>query len=361
MTSKHPSRFVLLALAGLSLLTGLWGGVVRLGWGLPLLRGDLVEFHGPLMVVGFLGTLISLERAVALQRLWAFGAPVFSGLSVLVLLAGLPLTWGHILAEMGSLFLISILVFLYCQRPSGYFAIIGLGALLWFVGNLLWHAGYPIHRVVPWWAGFLVLTIAGERLELARLMRLSTISRAVFFAACAVFLTGLVVSLLVFDAGVRLGGIGLAALALWLFRYDMARRTIQETGLPRFMAVCLLSGYAWLVIGSFLWIVFADRFVAGPHYDAMLHTIFLGFVFSMIFAHAPIIFPSITGLEMSFQRAFYGHFALLHFSLLIRVVGDMGGWISLQRWGGLLNVLTLLLFLANNVRSVRYSLAETSK
>jgi hypothetical protein len=332
MTSKHSSRFVLLALAGLSLLTGLWGGVLRLGWGLPLLRGDLVVFHGPLMIVGFLGTLISLERAVALQRLWAYGAPVFSGLSVLVLLAGLPLTWGHILAEMGSLFLISILVFLYCQRPSGYFAVIGLGALLWFVGNLLW----------------------------ARLMRLSTISRAVFFAACAVFLTGLVVSLLVFDAGVRLGGIGLAALALWLFRYDMARRTIQETGLPRFMAVCLLSGYAWLVIGSFLWIVFADRFVAGPHYDAMLHTIFLGFVFSMIFAHAPIIFPSITGLAMPFQRAFYGHFALLHFSLLIRVVGDMGGWISLQRWGGLLNVLTLLLFLANNVRSVRYSLAETS-
>ena len=41
-----------------------------------------------------------------------------------------------------------------------------LGALLWVVGDALWLHGDPLVQVVPWWAGFLVLTIVGERLEL---------------------------------------------------------------------------------------------------------------------------------------------------------------------------------------------------
>ena len=69
--------------------------------------------------------------------------------------------------------------------------------------------------------------------------------------------------------------------------------------------------------------VLAQFFSAGPTYDAMLHTIFLGFVFSMIFAHAPIILPTITGLALPFQNIFYLHAALLHLSLMLRVAGDL--------------------------------------
>ena len=57
-----------MGLAGLSLLTGLWAGIARMGWFLPVPNSQFVVIHGPLMVVGFLGTLIGLERAVALQR-----------------------------------------------------------------------------------------------------------------------------------------------------------------------------------------------------------------------------------------------------------------------------------------------------
>jgi hypothetical protein len=64
------------------------------------------------------------------------------------------------------------------------------------------------------------------------------------------------------------------------------------------MAVCLIAGYVWLAVGGILWLLFAQLFGAGPRYDAMLHSIFLGFVFSMIFAHAPIILPTITGLSL---------------------------------------------------------------
>lgn len=97
--------------------------------------------------------------------------------------------------------------------------------------------------------------------------------------------------------------------------------------------------------------VFAQFFSAGPRYDAMLHTIFLGFVFSMIFAHAPIILPTITGLSLPFQNIFYLHAALLHLSLIIRIAGDLSLSLSLQRWGGLLNAGAILLFLLSNVRA----------
>ncbi len=98
--------------------------------------------------------------------------------------------------------------------------------------------------------------------------------------------------------------------------------------------------------------VLAPFFSAGPRYDAMLHAIFLGFVFSMIFAHAPIILPTITGLALPFQSAFYLHAGLLHLSLALRVAGDLAQLLWLQRWGGLLNVAAVLFFLVNNVLAV---------
>ena len=45
-------------------------------------------------------------------------------------------------------------------------------------------------------------------------------------------------------------GAALLALALWLLRQDIARRTVKDTGLTRFIAVCLLSGYAWLALAG---------------------------------------------------------------------------------------------------------------
>jgi hypothetical protein len=93
-------------------------------------------------------------------------------------------------------------------------------------------------------------------------------------------------------------------------------------------------------------------FAAGPYYDAMLHAIFLGFVFSMIFGHAPIILPSVLGVALPFRRGFYAHWALLHASLAVRVGSDLALWPPGQRWGGLGNALAIVLFLANSVRAI---------
>jgi hypothetical protein len=87
------------------------------------------------------------------------------------------------------------------------------------------------------------------------------------------------------DLGVRIAGAALAASALWLGRFDIARRALRRPGLPRFVALALLPGYAWLGLGGLLWL----RYGAVPDghaYEAQLHAIFPGFVFSMIFGDA---------------------------------------------------------------------------
>jgi hypothetical protein len=144
----------------------------------------------------------------------------------------------------------------------------------------------------------------------------------------------------------RLAGVGMVALALWLLRYDIARYTVRKSGLTRFIAVCLLSGYVWLGIGGLLG-VFYGGVTAGLPYDAILHTVFVGFVISMIFGHAPIIFPAVLGKPINFSPLFYSHLVLLHLSLLLRVVGDIMTWLPARQWGGLFNVVAILLFMAN--------------
>ncbi|HEX9145507.1 MAG TPA: hypothetical protein VGA09_14635 [Candidatus Binatia bacterium] len=341
-----------MALGGLSLLAAIWAGLVRMDWNLAIPNLKFPEIHGPLMIVGFLGTVIGLERAVALKKSWAYGAPLFAVLSALAQLFGLPPPWSPGFSVISSAVLLAIFCFLWWHQHESYLVIIGLGALLWLVGNLLWLSDYPSFIAAGWWAGFLVLTITGERLELSRLRRLSDTSRLLLFFAIAVFLFGLS-RISIEEPGSRVAGAGLIAIALWLLRWDIAWRTIRIAELPRFMAVSLLSGYVWLLAAGVLWIIYAADFIAGPHYDAMLHSIFLGFVVVMIFAHAPIILPSVMDVSMPFQNSFYAHLILLHLSLLLRIAGDLAEWPPARMWGGLLNGVAILIFLANNVRSVR--------
>jgi hypothetical protein len=91
----------------------------------------------------------------------------------------------------------------------------------------------------------------------------------------------------------------------------------------------------------------------GARYDAILHSVFLGFVFVMIFGHAPIIFPAVLGVSISFKPRFYLHLILLHLTLIVRVAGDLTGWFPGRQWGGLLNVFAILLFFANTLSATR--------
>src|ERR1035437_8091765 len=84
----------------------MWAGLLRMGLNIPMLQAGLCLAHGPLMVSGFLGILISLERSVALNRWWAYGAPVLTAFGTLCLVIGLPGRAGPLLIVLGSAALI---------------------------------------------------------------------------------------------------------------------------------------------------------------------------------------------------------------------------------------------------------------
>ena len=334
----------LLAAAIVMLLAGLWEGLVYLGLSLPAGHTTLHENHGPLMVLGFLGTLIALERAVALGAAWAYLAPLGAALGGVAVVVALPNGVGQMLILLGGVVLVGIFVAVHRIQASLHNGVLASGAICWVVAAALWFAGWDVPRFIPWLAGFLVLTIAGERLELSRLVGATRLARRLFVTAASVFGAGLVISPFAESVGVRVAGVGLLGLAAWLVRNDVARRTIRTQGLTRFMAAALLTGYAWLAVGGSLWLA-VGRMADGRAYDAMLHAIFLGFVISMIFAHAPVIVPAVLGRPLPYRPLFYAPLLLLHLSLALRLIGgDAVGSVDTWQWAGSLNEISLLLF-----------------
>ena len=344
------TRPLLLVAGMLALLAGLAGGLVRLDFRMPDATADLALRHGPLMVCGFLGTVISLERAVGVGG-GAYAAPLLTALAAASLVLGTGGPAPALLALAGSVALLATTFVLLRREPCLHLAAMATAVGAWCIGNVCWLLGVPLVRVTPWWAAFLVLMIAGERLELTRLARATRHRGTEFVAAAAVLLGGVAVSVVRFDAGTRIAGAGMLLLACWLLRHDVARRAAREHGLARFMATCLLAGHAWLAVSGLLWLVLGGE-EAGIRRDAELHALFLGFVFGMIFAHAPVIFPAVLGRRVAYSPSFYAHVALLQATLVARVAGDLAGASAVRQWAGLGNVLAIVLFAALTARAV---------
>lgn len=353
--NRFPFPFLFLAILGL--LAALWAGLMRLGWQLPALTPSLAMLHGPLMISGFLGTLITLERAVAMKQKWMYIPPLLSGLGWLAATIIKTPPFGVILLTLASLGGVAILAEITRREFALHTLTMLLGALAWLTGNVLWMFGWQIHQVVFFWMAFLVLTIAGERLELSRVLRPSRVQQNLFGGIVAIFIIGILLAPFNVQAGTRISGLGLILLALWSLRNDIAWRNLRhKLPLTRYIAWCLALGFIWLGVGGALSLVFGAQ-VAGPRYDAMLHVVFIGFVISMIFGHAPIIFPAILGVPINFQPAYYIHLGLLHVSLAMRVAADYANLSTLRMWGGLLNEIAILIFIGMTVYSIRKSLA----
>lgn len=344
LTPRH--RLPLLFFGMLSLLGGVLAGLARLGWEVPAPAAHAAGLHGPLMIAAFFGTVISLERAVAIGQRWAYLAPLAAGTGGLALLAGAPLSVGQTLGTLAALGLIAASRVAWGRQKALFAVVLGLGAVCWLVGNLLWVGTGDIGAAVPWWLLFLILTIAGERLELTRFLPTPPVARKLFIA-----IVGCLLLAAAFGAD-RLFAGGLLALAGWLLRYDIARRNVGTEGLPRFIAGCLLSGYAWLAVAGLLGV--AGAFAPGhPWRDAALHAISLGFVFAMVFGHAPIIFPAVTRIKIPYHPVLYLPLALLHLTLALRLLGGLGDIFVLRQYAALTNGLVLLVFIATMVTLVR--------
>lgn len=342
MMQRWP-RILFLAPGAVALMAGFLAGLERLGVTLPLSANSFAQAHGPLMTIGFLSTVIGLERAVALGRDWAFLAPVFSGLGALAFLAGLPAA--STIMAVGAVILAAAGLDAWRRHPALYSSIMALAAILGALASILWVAGFDIPRIVSLWTAFLVLTIAGERLELTRFLPPSKL-RSASLAALAVAVAALSLSVLLSqDMAARLFGAALLCLAVWMLVFDIARRNVRQTGLTRFIGFALLLGYVWLGVGGIA-LLHHGMPSGGFEYDAVLHIVFVGFVFSMIFGHAPVILPAVLKRQAPYHPLMLLWLLALHAGLILRIAGDHASDMFLRQAGGILNVTAILLFIA---------------
>ncbi|MFN8194198.1 MAG: hypothetical protein U0R80_07935 [Nocardioidaceae bacterium] len=342
---RQGRRVVFVLPAALALLTGLDAALRLLDLPAPVSARRLPDIHGMLLVLGFVGTLVALERAVALRHRAGYAAPGLLGAGALLLVIPAPLRAGAAALAAGCAALVVVYVPLWRRQRDEAVLVQALGAVLALGAAVLWLGSVPVPLLLPWLAGFVVLTIGGERLELARLA-MGPDAGARLVALALLHAAGPVVALLWPTVGYPLLGATVLVLVAWLATHDVARRTVRATGLTRFMAACMLAGYVWLAVAGVIWLV-GGAATGGPAYDAVVHSVFLGFTLSMILAHAPVILPAVVGRGLPWSRALVAPAALLHASLAVRLwVGDGLGSRLAWRVGGAANIVALLGFVA---------------
>ncbi|AOF81144.1 putative membrane protein [Methyloversatilis sp. RAC08] len=340
----------LLALSGM--LVGIATGLARFGVPIPAVP---VALHGAMMICAVFGTVISLERAVALQRLPGLLSPLAAGLGGLV-----AWTIGSVVAaQLLWAFAAAVLVLLYIHAGrsrawSLHLMVEMAGAACWLIGVLVWAAG-DLSAAVICWVAFLVLTIAGERRELMQMIRLPRVARVLFGLAVAMVLLAVVLSPLRAGPAALLLWLACALLALWLLRWDMAPRKWAAPGWPGHVAQCLTVGYVWLLVGALLGLYGALSPGALP--AAGLHAVLLGFVLAMVFGHAPIMLPALLRLRPVYSAWARVPLWLLAASLLLRLGASSAGDLPALALAGVGHAVAIVLFGVVMVAAVRRKLS----
>lgn len=341
---KPAFRMIFLLPAGAALLIGLNAGLQLLGADAPLKVDRFPQVHGMLLVLSFVGTVIALERSVALNKAWGYASPALLGIAGLLLISPLDLWIGKATLLAGTIAMALVYIPLWRRQYDNVVLIQIMGAISAIAAAGLWLRVPSIPILLPFLITFVVLTIAGERLELARIGISSPRAEPLLLAISFTLLGATAATLLWPAAGYPLYGVVMLALVAWLGAYDAARKTIRGQGLPRYIAACLLAGYLWLAVAGVV-LALHSRPLGGASYDVAIHAVFLGFTISMIMAHAPVILPAVLRKPLPYTSGFWFPAGLLHLSLAIRLgmgdgAGSHGAWVT----GGVLNVISILIF-----------------
>jgi hypothetical protein len=316
---------------------------MRLGVWAPVVSQRVADVHGQVMVLGFLGTLISLERAQSLGQSWAYLAPALFGAGALALVSPAPLLLGQLLTVQAGVLFVLVYAALWRRAPQPLVAVQVLSSVLALGGSVV-ALLLDVPHALPWLVGFVVVVIAAERAELASLT-MGPKADGQLLALTAAVTVSVLAALVLPVLGERLVGVSLLALVAWVVVHDVVRHQLGLSGQRRYVAAALLAGYANLAVAGLVLTVAGISQSSGT-YDVVVHGVFLGFGVSMVMAHAPVILPAVLGRPLPYRPVLWAPLGLLHAGLLARFTGALSGISPVWQWGGIVTVLAMLAFLA---------------
>ena len=352
MSKLHQLYIIVAPWILLALIVGLLTGLLQIGWDIPV--QNINGTHGLLMVGGFIGTVITLEKTLPVyERRWYIVFPVISGLSVLFIIIGIykAALYFQLLAGLG---LVVTYFWWLKQTREPYYRIMMMGALCWIIASAGLLAGRPLPLVLHWWMAFIIFTMVGERLELTNFLPVKNFNMSLLYLFLFMFLAGIFMPYP--DYGKIVLGSSLIFISLWLLIFDIIKTSIKKAGQYRYLAILLLVGYVWLFLSGVLIITGS---VLPNQYDMIVHSFFLGYTFSMIFAHGPIILPGFTKKNLNiFSPSLYVWVVLFHLSLILRMGADMAQHAEIRKAAGLANAVIILIFFANIIFNTRKALTQ---
>ncbi len=333
-------RKIILFFSIFSLVIGLIIGVTRSGT-FNILQ-NLSLYHFLIMIGSFLGTLITLERAITLQNKLFHFLPLVNGISIVFFLAEKPEIAILFLVFGGIILIFLFLSFLFAHNDLVHWLFL-LSGITYAIGMFIFYMYQNLILSVKFLELFLLITIVAERLELSKFTGISTLKKTLLLCL-------LVISIFSVPFNDILFGASICLISLWLLQNDIARVNIRKIEPFRFRGFSLLVGYIWLLVHGLTFVV--PYFYS---YDMQVHSFFLGFVMNMIFAHYSIILPAV--LMIKFKENYFLHYSILisfQLVLILRFVSSIF-WSAGFPHSTLLNAIIVLLFFVLNLLNLIFN------
>ncbi len=333
------------------MLIGFVAGIFRLfkdnsSFDLTVLA-PLYHLHSLFMVFGFLGGLLMTERIVGSMGIPGAYGTSFSLPMLLASIVGLLLLtvgWlfdnlyiaeagGIVFALASLLFAIMLLRLGKIAHDYSSFGIMAGGTISLSLSSLISGFRLPVddYPLILQMLLFPMIFVLGERIELGKFQYFpykKLANRLVLIVLSAsVSLT--FISSVFWTSNGQLSELLLSsALACLLiasvvtFAIERKRKQYPvRTSLQAYVDKGILIAYFWLFLGVLLFLLRVSG-ITGL-YDAAIHSIALGFIVTFIFAHGPVIFPTVLERNVNIGRLSFLPIVTLTLSNCLRIFGDM--------------------------------------
>jgi len=349
-----------------AVLTGIWRLAATRGFPVPPVPAVWPP-HGHWMVGGFLAVLIMVERMAVLPPGWLVWVPFLYAFGAVTVHTGWAVGRGAvILGFLGWTVHRVRAIRVYRTPEKPLIEVAALGLLTLAVTRPGGLTGRPDVALAG--LGAIVSVIAVERLEF--LLRGRALGPRVVWASLFGWMALLAGSALWGPLPLPTLGLATVLMTGGVLAHDVAVRAAVRVfrggagstsgGLPPlygFLTRALLVAYAWMGLGGAL-LAGWDALPPATAKDLVYHAVGLGFIFTMILAHAPVILPALLG-GSPVRRAPAVLFWLFQGTTALRLVGDIAVAKAPALWAwtgwptGFLHTVLFALYMAALVRQVR--------